>query len=97
MNPVDVGLSWGEVISAVGLMMTIVTVISGFIFAMYRQIRSVKTELDAFKLEVAKNYVGVEQLNQMQQQNIRSEERMIAAINKLGERIDQFMSTFNKQ
>lgn len=91
MTPEDIAFSWGELFSALGLLFTVVVGVTGAIFAVYRQIRSVKTDLDSFRLEVAKDYVNAKHMNDMREELIRSETKTLAAIQGLAERFDRFL------
>jgi len=92
MTPDDVSLTWGEIISFFGVMLTLISLLGGVIFALYRNIRSVKTDLDAHKLEVATRYVQSEHLNSFKEDMIRSETRTLSAIQGLAERFDRFLT-----
>ena len=92
MNPADVSLTWGEVFSAIGVTLTLISLFGGLVFTLYRRISSVKAELDQFKLEVAKEYVGSDHLTEMKADLIRTEERTLAAIQGLAERFDRFLT-----
>lgn len=88
----EIVLTWGNVIAFLSVSVSGLGIFSGIIFAVYKQIRTVKTDLDEHKLEVAKNFVSNSHLNGMKEDLIRSEERTLAAINGLAERFDRFLN-----
>ncbi len=92
MNGADIALTWGEVFSILGLIVTVISAGGGLTFMLYRQIRAVKTDLDAHKLEVATKYVQSEHLTQMKEDLIRTETRTLSAIQGLSERFDRFLT-----
>jgi len=85
-------LSWGNVIAMIGVMISGIGLVSGLFVALYKQIRQNKTELDEFKLHVARDFVSNTHLNGMKEDLIRSEERTLAAINNLADRFDRFLA-----
>ena len=85
-------LTWGNVIAIAGVIISLFSVGSGIFLALYKQIRGNKTELDEFKLEVARSFVSNTHLNGMKEDLIRSEERTLAAINNLADRFDRFLA-----
>ena len=85
-------LSWGNVIAMIGVMISGIGLVSGLFVALYKQIRQNKTELDEFKLHVARDFVSNIHLNGMKEDLIRSEERTLAAINNLADRFDRFLA-----
>lgn len=88
----EIVLTWGNVIAILGMLISGAGLVSGLFFALYKQIRQNKTELDEFKLTVARDFVSSSHLTGMKEDLIRSEERTLAAINNLAERFDRFLS-----
>lgn len=57
---------------------------AGVWYRLHTQILGVQRELDAFKLEVAKSYATQASIHQV-------EERVVQAIERLGDRLDKFL------
>lgn len=89
-------LTMGNIIALMGVFLSGVSLVGGLIFGIYRMIRSVKTELDAYKLEVARNYVQSAHLVGLKEDMIRSEERMVAEMRNLGERFERAVDRMTK-
>lgn len=84
-----------EFVSILGLVVTIVGLFSTMIWKLYTQIRANKTDLDAFKLEVATHYVSSSNMSSIKEDLIRSEERTLSAIQGLTARFDKFLTRHN--
>lgn len=88
----EIVLTWGNVIAFFSVALSGAGVFSAIVWGVYKQIREVKDELDAHKLEVARNFVSNVHLNGIKEDLIRSEERTLAAIIGLAERFDRFLN-----
>lgn len=88
----EISLTWGNIIALISVMISMTGLVGGVIFAIYKQIRAVKSDLDSYKLEVSRDFVSNNHLTGMKEDLIRSEERTLAAINNLAERFDRFLS-----
>lgn len=91
MNESDFVLSFGEMISFLGFILTLVIFMGGALFRLWNRTTINARSLDTFRLEVAKEYVNSSQLQDLEKQRAVSEERIIGSISTLTARIDRWL------
>lgn len=85
-----------ELISGLSLILSIVVFGAGMIKALWTKVNMNAAALAAFKLEVAKNYIGTESMETLTESMMRSEERMNTNLVALTARIDRMLTRLER-
>lgn len=107
MNPSQISLTVGDVVSILGLMITFAGIFGTIMWNLYRrlldntkELAAVKQHLSddmaAFKLDVAEKYVSSNYLTEIEARMERSEARMVASMTNLTARIDRLIERMEK-
>jgi hypothetical protein len=105
MNEITITLT--QLFTILGFAATVSGILGGMIRSLWKKViqnteaiavshQELSDHISAFKVEVANKYVAGEQLAEMKQEMLVSEERTLGAINNLTARIDRLLEVVRK-
>lgn len=103
----EINISIQELVAILGLVATVSGIFGTILWNMWTKMssnaeeikegqRQQTKELADFKVEVATKYVSTSQLNDLEQKIILGEDRMLAAITTLSNRVDRLLDTIKR-